>query len=280
MLALAACRPEHPPVPASVLPDAGAAKPVDPAAWPSPKAVLTPPVDYLPRAFAPRRIFVDAGHGAPGNKGTVSVSCEEEQVYTLRVAQELAARLTATGAFVVKLSRAPGESPSYQARVDEATAWKADALLSLHMDARGAGLVVNRTADQRECYQSDGATGFAVLWSDEAAGALATRRHQLATALAARMTRTGFSPYDGADYPGLYENDAAQAGVFLDRHSPGRRVWLLRAAPLPVVILETHHSWHFEEHARWKESRTLDAFGAAVAAALVDFFTAQEPVRR
>ena len=244
------------------------------AVWPAPDSALTPPPWALPKGFTKRRIYVDAGHGAPGNTGTVSVTCDVEQDYTLEAARQLAARLTATGAFEVKLSRVAGGSPSYQARVDEAVAWKADALLSLHMDARGEGLLVNRTADQRECFQSEGGLGFAVLWSDEAPGPLGAERHRLATALAARLSQTGFPPYDGADYPGLYENDAAQPGVFLDRHTLGRRVWFLRKPALPGVIVETHHSWHREEHARWQEARTRDAFAAAVAAALVDFFAA------
>jgi N-acetylmuramoyl-L-alanine amidase len=250
------------------------------AGWPSAASALTPPPWPLRGSHAKRRVFVDAGHGAPGNSGTVSVTCDVEQDYTLKAAEELAARLTASGAFEVKLSRTAGASPSYQARLDAAAAWKADVLLSLHMDARGEGVLVNRTAEGRECFRSEGALGFSVLWSDEAAAPLAAGRHRLASALAARLVQTGFPAYDGADYPGLYENDAAQPGVFLDRHEAGRRVWFLRKSALPGVIIETHHSWHPEEHARWQEARTYDAFAAAVAAALADFFAAPAPSGR
>ncbi|MHB8878226.1 MAG: N-acetylmuramoyl-L-alanine amidase family protein [Myxococcaceae bacterium] len=258
-----------PPVVVTVAPAAA----VEPAAWPSARARLTRPSLTLPAGFRPRRIYLDAGHGAPGNSGTVSVTCEQEQVYTLRIARELGRRLAATGAYEVKLSRDALASPTYGARLAEARAWSADAILSIHMDARGEGVAVNRSAEGRECFRNEDHPGFAVLWSDEAAAPLGARRHELATALAARLAATGFLPYDGADYRGLYENDALQPGVFLDRHPPGRRVWLLKAPALPVVIVETHHSWSFEEHARWKEDGTLDAFAAATAAGLADFFT-------
>ncbi len=270
-------RPPPAEVSASLVPvDAGAALAVA-RPWPSPQAVISLASLKLPPAFSKRRIYVDAGHGAPGNSGTLSVTCEQEQVYTLRAARELARRLALTGAFEVKLSREEGALPSYADRVAEAEAWRADAIISLHMDARGEAVAVGVAPDGRACMRSEGAPGFAVLWSDEAKAPLAESRHQLATSLAARLTSTGFVAYDGADYPGLYENDASVPGVFLDRHVPGRRIWFLRQPKPPVVIIETHHSLDPGEHALWQEPRTWDAFGVAVAAALVDFFEPGAP---
>ena len=42
------------------------------------------------------------------------------------------------------------------------------------------------------------------------------------------------------------------------------------ALGMPSVIIETHHAWDFQEPARWKEPRTLEAFSAAVVQGLVD----------
>jgi hypothetical protein len=53
----------------------------------------------FPRGFGRRRIYLDAGHGAQGNEGNSSVVCAPEASFTLRVAQELARRLEATGHF-------------------------------------------------------------------------------------------------------------------------------------------------------------------------------------
>lgn len=251
-------------------------KPAPPPAWPSSGAALSAPALEVPAGFGKRRVYVDAGHGAKGNEGTVSVACKLEQDFTLEVASHLARWLRATGAFEVMLSREGKAGPEYKARLAEAAAWGAEALVSVHMDARGQGKPVRRTAAGRDCLSSHSDVGFALLWSDEAEEAAAQKRHELARSLAARMTEAGFEPYGGEDYPGLYETDIEEAGVFLDRHPPGYRVMLLRKPKMPVVIVETHHSWHAEEDARWHEKPTRDAFAAAVASGLVDFFSGRK----
>ena len=47
---------------------------------------------------------------------------------------------------------------------------------------------------------------------------------------------------------------------------------MLRRPRIPSVIIETHHALDFEEVARWREERTLEAFAAAVAQGVVDAF--------
>ena len=88
--------------------------------------------------------------------------------------------------------------------------------------------------------------------------------------MARRMGEAGFLPYGGDDYVGLYAPDSEQPGTFVSRHLPGQRIFVLRKPPMPSVIIETHHALDFEEAARWKEPRTLEAFAAAVAQGLVD----------
>lgn len=224
----------------------------------------------LPVPWRKRRIWVDAGHGAPGNEGAVSVTCMREQDHTLWVAQGLARRLAATGAFEVRQSREPLRSSSYPSRVEQAERWPADAIVSLHMDARGEGVVVGQRPDGRPCIDASGHTGFSVLWSDEAAAAEKRLRRVLGGALARRLAQAGFAPYDGEDYPGLYDPTPDEPGLFVDRHLPGRRIWFLRKPRVPVVIIETHQSLDRREHALWQRERTLDAFADAVAAGLVD----------
>jgi N-acetylmuramoyl-L-alanine amidase len=223
----------------------------------------------FPKGFGKKRIYLDAGHGAPGNDGNSSVTCEPEASYTLRVAQELARRLEATGHFRVKLSRKPGQRPTYQERLAEAERWKADLFVSLHSDARGEASGWMASPEQW-CMRNDAAPGYSVLYADDTPEPLLSQRLALARALARRMGDAGFHPYGGEDYVGLYDPDTQQPGTFVSRHQPGQRIFVLRMPPMPSVIIETHHAWDLEEEKRWREERTLEAFAAAVARGLVD----------
>ncbi|HHH29338.1 MAG TPA: N-acetylmuramoyl-L-alanine amidase [Polyangiaceae bacterium] len=236
------------------------------ASWPAEDAMLTPPVVAFPAGFARRHVFIDPGHGAPDNTGNVSSRCEDEQDFTLSLALDLAARLEATGRFTVTSSRAPGELVRYRERVDAAAAADADVFLSLHSDVRGAA------EPDRECPTSRDAPGFSVLWSDEGSAALTASRQALARHTAAALTSLGLTAYDGDEYTGLYEGDEVP-GVFVDRHQPGKRIFVLREPTMPSVIIETHNAWDDREAARWEQEQTRAAFADAVAAALIAFFS-------
>ena len=248
--------------------------PEAPPRWPAASAPLTVAKVEFPRGFGRKRLYLDAGHGAPGNEGNSSVTCEPEESFTLRVARELARRLEATGHFRVKLSREPGQRPTYPARLEEAERWGAELFLSLHSDARGEARWWEAAPDQW-CLRNDAAPGYGVLYADDTSEPLLSQRLTLARALARRMGEAGFFPYGGEDYVGLYAADAEQPGTFVSRHVPGRRIFVLRKPSMPSVIIETHHAWDFEEEARWREERTLEAFAAAVAQGLVDALAAK-----
>ncbi|MCB9766125.1 MAG: N-acetylmuramoyl-L-alanine amidase [Alphaproteobacteria bacterium] len=229
--------------------------------WPAEGAPLT--TLPLPEAQGPWRVVVDAGHGASGNAGNTGVRCQKEQDETLREALALADHLRA-GPFEIRLGREGEARPGYRDRVAAAEAWPADALVSLHTDSRGW------TPDKGDCPQVLAQDGFAVLWSDEGPEALVAARVRLARALGRRLAEAGFRPYDGDVYPGLYDTDPEVPGVFLDRHQPTRRIYMLRGPRIPSVIIETHHALDPAEVARWDDPATLQAFSAAVAAGLVD----------
>lgn len=275
-LAVLACEDDPPQVTEDVpvsapAPDAGLVA-VD-LRWPSPLAPLTSPELDLPRRGRKWRVYIDAGHGAPGNGGASSAFCEREQDFTLRVSKSLAERLRATGRFHVRQSRDDaGDRPTYPQRVRAAEAWRADVFLSLHMDARGYATEWAPLPGQ-SCWREDSTPGFAILWADDARAALNAKRLALARALAARMEASGFLAYDGEDYTGIYEGDEGQAGVFVSRHPPGRRIYVLRRPKVPSVIIETHHALDVRETTRWREPRTLEVFSDSVAAALADFLT-------
>lgn len=255
------------PPPAQPAPESPSVAPLP--AWPAPGAPLTKLDVAAPQGFRKKRIYLDAGHGAAGNTGNQSVTCEDEQDFTLRVGLDLKKRLEATGLFVVKLSRGDlGQRVAYPGRVTAAEAWGAHAFVSLHSDARGMAQPWQATPE-RQCPRQDATPGYSVLWSDESIEPLLSRRVTLARSLAKSMKDAGFLPYDGVDYTGLYDGDPTP-GVFVDRHVPGQRVMVLRRPRIPSVIIETHHALDFEEAERWKEDRTLDAFAAAVARGLVD----------
>ena len=206
--------------------------------WPNEGAQLAPPPVVFPADFGVKRVVVDAGHGAVENRGNTSCTCVAEQDFTLVVADRLASRLEATGHFEIRQTRLGDQRVAYPDRVDDAEAFAADAFVSIHSDVRGHALRWWPTSSE-SCPIASGGTGFAVLYADEGDGALVTERLDLARALALRLTRTGFAAYaSGYD---LYDADAT-SGVFVDRHAPAQRIFVLRRPSMPSVILETHNA--------------------------------------
>ena len=259
----------------------GRAAPTAPTSgWPGPETRLHAPLPAFPPDFGVRRVAIDPGHGAHGNKGALSCFCVDEQVFTLAAAAALRDRLEATGHLGVTLSR-EGEAPvEYRDRLDDAAAWGAEAFISLHSDVRGKADRWAPDAGQ-DCPINLGAPGFSILYSDEGSAPLVEARSSLARATAIRMHDAGFLAYDGASYTGLYAADPVAPGAFLDRHVPARRIFVLERAAMPSILIETHHALDPREAERWTEDATLDAFAAAVAAALADTLgRADEPARR
>lgn len=236
--------------------------------WPDDAAALQVQPLQFPEGFGVFRVYVDAGHGAQGNKGNVSSLCEDEQDFTLAVALHLVESLHATGHFEAR-TRRPQAAVAYADRVREAEQWGAHAFVSLHSDVRGEGEPWS-PADGKTCMRSEQGAGFAVLVSDEGDQAAALKRQKLASLVAARLQAAGFPPYDGAEYADAYEPAASGTGVFLDRHAVDKRIFVLRKPSMPSVLIETHNAWHAREALRWREPLTLAAFDAAVGAALVD----------
>jgi len=247
---------------ATAEPSAGAGAP---PRWPSPGAPLQVAAVEAPKGFGKHKVFIDAGHGAEDNAGVASVTCEQEMDFTLRAAEDLARRLEATGLFTVRVSRKAGEAVSYPRRLRDAADFGAEAIVSLHADARGMAYAWE-AAPGMACFRNDQMPGFSVLYSDQGGPPLNAARQSLARAVARRMAQAGLTAYDGGVYPGLYLEDQAQAGAFIDR----RYLYVLRKPSVPSIIVETHHFLDLEEAARWHEPRTLEAFAAAVAGALVD----------
>ena len=236
------------------------------AAWPLPDATLqqVSVPDAGPKKV---RLFLDAGHGAPGNEGNHGCHCQAEQDHTRIVSAVLARALEATGRFEVKQSRT-FDHPRYQARIAAARAWKADVIVSLHSDARGDAFGVPGP-DGGDGFQNERAPGFAVLWNDE--GPAYPKREALGRALGSRLREAGFLAYDGADYGGLYRQDPVEPSGWIDTRPLKQRVYFLRASTIPTVIIETHHALDPREVARWDEPGTHAAFAAAVAAGVLDF---------
>lgn len=253
------------PPPAEPPPAANAQLQLGAPRWPAAGAPLRI-VDWSPVGGEVWRVFIDPGHGAPGNDGNTGVNCQVEGEQTLRFAEGLASALTRSGAYEIRMGREGDARPGYRDRAAAAEAWPADALISLHTDARYAVLPDVPTP----CPRDEGAEGFSVLYSDEGGEALMSQRRSLARALAGRMVEAGFTPYDGAEYRQLYAEDEGHAGVFIDRHAPGQRIFMLRGPSVPSVILELHHALDPLEVARWEEPRTWEAFHAALAAGLND----------
>jgi N-acetylmuramoyl-L-alanine amidase len=204
-----------------------------PAPWPD--GPLTPRPPVFPPGFGVRRVLLDPGHGAENNRGNLSCFCVDEQDFTLAAAVRIRARLEATGHFEVRLGREDGAAEAYAERVDDAEAFGADAFVSLHSDVRGHSVTWSPEPG-RNCPLAFEGEGFSVLYADEGDPALVEGRLRLARALAGALRARGFAPY--ALRYDAYAADEAP-GVFVDRHAPAQRIFVLRRPSMPSVILET-----------------------------------------
>ena len=183
--------------------------PPPPPEWPNAGAPLTPPSVSVPAAVRAQRVFIEAGHGAPGNTGNTSSWCLAEEDVTRALASDLGDRLLGLGPWQVRLAREGEDRPAYRTRIRAAEGWSADALISIHSDIRGAGRPWQPPGMDRTCLHNDTQPGFSVLWSDEGAAGLVSARRDLARALGQRMAEAGLTPYRGNDYVGLYSRPAS-----------------------------------------------------------------------
>ena len=242
-----------------------------PKFWPEPGSPLKPPALSFPEGFGQPRVFLDAGHGNAGNAGAESCLCEDEQDINLALVKHMAPILKDTQHFHLKLSRDATSVSGDLGRLADAAKFHAGAIVSIHADVRGEGRRWSPSAN-KTCWRNDSAPGFSVLFADAGPRDLVDARRRLARTIASALLKTGFLPYGGEDYEDLYEGDAQQPGVFMDRHVPGERILFLRGTRIPSVIIETHHAWDLRETKRFAQPATRDAFAQAVAAGLQDFF--------
>ena len=255
-----ACTPSTPPEPVP---------PRDPAPevvaeWPNEGAPLKVPLIEAASGTSKVRLFLSAGHGAPGNAGNTGVECQREEDFALTATRDLADRLRATGRFEVTEARTGADRPTYSARLAHLNTSGADLFIEIHSDARGdTPETVGTSPDGHPCLRQDEAPGVAVLLRDE--GPLKGARLRLARSVAKALADAGFAMFDGVEYKDLYEHDPT-AGVFLDR----RGLMMLRRPEVPSIIIETHHARDPREVARWKEPRTYEAFAAAVGVGVLN----------
>lgn len=235
---------------------------------------IDPPQELLPvfpKGFRQRKVFLDAGHGAEKNPGNSSCFCVAEQDFTRDLALEVGEYLKETGHFEVIQARDDRRPVGYAQRVASAASSGADAFISLHSDVRADGKPWSPSPGV-ECLHNTDAPGFVVLYSDEGAGPLVESRRTLALDVSARMAEAGFLPYTST-YKGLYEIDAEDPSVLVDRHTPDKRIFVLRRTTMPAILVETHHALDPREAKLWDEPSTRRAFSAALAQALVDATT-------
>ena len=226
------------------------------------------PIDLeVPEASRGLVIYLDAGHGAENNPGNSSCFCEREQDFTLSLLDDVTAVLEEHGMTVIP-SRIGSELVSYASRLEAARKAKADAFVSLHSDIRGETEEWSPDGT-KTCLRSERAPGFSVLYADEGAGPLVAKRLLLARAISDALLDAAFTPYEGAEYVGLYEGTPADRGVFVDRHVPEKRIFLLRKTDMPAVIVETHNALDPREALAFDDPLVRRAFGLALARAIV-----------
>lgn len=218
--------------------------------WPDEGATLTVPQLVFDESGGVKRVYLDAGHGAAGNTGNLGVLGIDEQDFTLSLAQDVAAILTETGHFEIRVCREKGEVVPYAKRIMDAEQWRADVFVSLHSDVR-----------------SPEGIGYSVLWSDEGDEAIAEARLALARAMAQQLAALSLPAYGGEEYADSYAGGNVP-GVFVDRHEEGKRIFVLRKPTMPSIIVETHNAKSEDEARRWQEPAVRRAFAHALALAV------------
>jgi N-acetylmuramoyl-L-alanine amidase len=239
--------------------------------WPLSGVTLTAPDVQAPQDFGTPIIYVNAGHGAPRNSGSLSLFCTWEMDHNLRIQDELATYLEQSGLFTVVRGRLSEQRTSYGSRLETLATSGAVLMVEVHADVREGGTLWE-PAPGVECVRNLGKTGFSVLFNDSATGSLLEGRTTLARAVSVGLRDAGFRPYHGSDYAGLYEGDVP--GVWRDR----RGLMMLRRPEIPSIIIETHNHQNPDEVARWAEPATRQVFYATVATALVHTLTSDEAV--
>lgn len=235
--------------------------------WPAPEvSVARLP---LPPLASRIRIAIDAGHGAPGNRGNEGCLCQSEADETLVESRELARRLLWLG-FEVLETRTTVVGDRYAGRIAAIERFRPHLVVSLHTDARADARPSRESPDGGVCWQNSDDPGFSVLWSDEGPDAIVERRREWGRAVSRALRAAGFLAYDGNDYGSLYRFDD-EPGCFIDDRPARQRVYFLRATTrAPVVIVETHHALDPVEVARWHDAATHDAFATAIASAAIE----------
>ena len=234
--------------------------------WPE-RPSLTPPDPEQPAPARLLKVYLDAGHGAEDNTGNRSAYCAAEQDFTLSLAVDVQGLLEAAG-FQTRLSRDAHAPVPYAERADTAAAWGADVLVSLHSDIRGRAQAWSPSAGVT-CLRSREAPGFSVLYSDDGDDGAVTVRARVATVVASALTAAGFAAYDGSHYGTDYAAEATP-GVFVDRHPPAKRIFMLHAPLVPSVLVETHNALDDREVRLWNSAATRRAFAGALVRALGD----------
>lgn len=218
-----------------------------------------------PAAWKPPTLCLDAGHGAENNEGNTGVFGQKEQDFTKLLSYDVTETLEPT--FSIVLSRTDGDRVAYPARLELARARRCDMFVSIHSDVRGESRAVPFGETGRK--MSLDWPGFSVLYSDEGDPTAVAARRELARAIARAMTEASFAHYDG-DYEGLYARDEVP-GVFIDRHEPQKRIFVLRRMPMPSVIVETHNAIDPRDARAWETPTTRAAFAYALGSGLIAF---------
>lgn len=213
-------------------------------------------------------VLLDAGHGAPSNSGNISSFCVAEEDFTRLLAYDVYDLWADTRLIDPELTRQDAGLVPYADRVAQLERLGADFFISFHSDVRAKGWQW-RAPPEVHCLAELEHPGYVVIYADEGAADLVSRRKQLALAISRRMKQAGFLPYLGG-YAGLYQASAEDEAVIVDRHEPTKRIYLLRATTVPAVLIETHNALDFREARAWEEESTRRAFAFAVGQAVLD----------
>lgn len=217
-------------------------------------------------------VVIDAGHGGK-DPGAMALTGGKEKDITLKAALALRDVLEKSGKYDVRLTRDTDIYVEHEDRVTLARKWGAELFISLHADAAGSTLVSGasvytisargETRIDREATKND--------WKIAIEDGTPERLNGLLEDLVKRETKTR-----SAEFAELLLPQLEKAGPVLRNTHRNAGFYVLLAPDVPAVLLELGFLTNEADAKRLQSEKGRAAAVEAIAAAIDDYFEAQD----
>ncbi len=217
-------------------------------------------------------VVIDAGHGGK-DPGAMALTGGKEKDITLKAALALRDVLEKSGKYDVRLTRDTDVYVEHEDRVTLARKWGAELFISLHADAAGSASVSGasvytisargETRIDREATKND--------WKIAIEDGTPERLNGLLEDLVKRETKTR-----SAEFAELLLPQLQKAGPVLRNTHRNAGFYVLLAPDVPAVLLELGFLTNEADAKRLQSEKGRAAAVEAIAAAIDDYFEAQD----